>query len=124
MGDWWFRATHWFKSILWRSWLRPHLRPRTWERELRDFHATMRVPPLINGFLIEDHGPVVVHLIERDGPWDLCCLQGDTIEDAKREAMETLQYWADEAGTWSRSGSYSVLWHEREPTSEDKTYSR
>ena len=119
----WVTAWGWVFDTLWESWLRPHVTPRRWERGLHQLHEHMRIPSRVNAFLMkQDDGSYVVHLIEDGGPWDLCCLQADDLASAKTEAMDQLHYWKAEAGSWSREGRLVVMWHERSPTTLDRTY--
>jgi len=121
---WWVRTWDWFFNRVWGTWIRPHVFPRRWEREHHALNETLRIPQRVNAFLIEEDGRYCAHLIEDGGPWDLCCLAGqpDTLEETQEEVTRMLKYWAKKAGTWSRDGTYTVMWKHRKPTAEDRTY--
>lgn len=126
---WWFgRAWYHVWEWIFRKWdaqVVPRLTPYRWFRERYDFLTTMRIPPRLNGFVYgSPEEGYAAEIIEAGGPWRIAVFCGDTVEEAEKDAMDFLGHFAKEAGTWSRDGVWSVMWHERRPTYEDETYTR
>ena len=119
---WWIDSWSWI-FYMWRTVIYPHLRPRTYAKHEYRFLLGMRIPPHINGFVFGDKTQgYCCHLIEHDGPWDMCCFQRDTVDQVKTTASHFVDKYAKEAGTIG--DGYMIQCHEREPTAADKAYTR
>ena len=119
---WWVNFWEWsFRK--WKEWIYPHLMPRTYFQETYEFYLRLRVPPHLNGFVFgDDTEGYCVHVVEQGGPWDLCCFQGDTADEAWQEMVDELTYWAKEAGTVGEN--WTIVRHDHEPTSYDQTFTK
>lgn len=106
----------------WRWWIYPHLMPRTWFKAEYRHLVSMRIPQHVNGYVFEDDGCYLGRIIERDGPWNMCCFQGDTEAECKESILDFIRTYAEEAGTVG--DGWSIQWHDRLPTAADKAYTR
>lgn len=122
LGRAWYVVWDWAEARLWRSWLRPHVRPRTWMRERYDFLLSLRVPHQLIGYIEggEEGWGYAVTFCEMDGPRYIGPLCGDTEEEAMAEGTEFLRWAEKEAGTVG--DSWTVHWRHGSP--DQHTYTR
>ena len=89
------------------------------EREIKAAGLMRREP---KDYVIQDGDAWIGQVIERDGPWSMCCFQEDTEDGCKEVIKDFIRTWAKRAGTIGNG--WAIQWHHSWPEASERVYTR